>query len=114
MKCLVCGSDYPDDWVTCPKDGNDLRSPMPTVEPPERDPADSLAPAYGAPSIAAAPPEPELMVSAYGMVPMPPPPVAMAPAYGMPPVGAKPRPLLALAIVVLVMAGAILAVVLSR
>jgi hypothetical protein len=93
MKCQICGSEYPDDVVTCPKDGNALRA----VEPPQR--------------------APELMVSAYGMVPMrPPPPAApaMLPAYGIPPVGSKPRPLLALAIVVLVMAGAIVAVVLSR
>jgi hypothetical protein len=114
MKCLVCGSDYPDDWVTCPKDGNDLRSPTPTVEPPERDADEMIAPAYGLPPM----PAPQLMISAYGTVPArpptPPPVPAMLPAYGMPPVGSKPRPLLALAIVVLVMAGAIVAVVLSR
>ena len=70
MKCEVCGSEYPDDVVTCPKDGNALRGPTPTVAPPM--------------------PAPKLMISAYGMVPMrpPPPPVAnMMPAYGCRPSG---------------------------
>ncbi len=124
MKCLICDSDYPDDWVTCPKDGNDLRSPTPTVERPTPDPEDMLAPAYGLPPMASTEPppaarSPQLMVSAYGMSPMPPPGIStpppvpmMAPAYGIPPMRPRARPpiLLVVALAVIAIAAIILAI----
>ena len=144
MKCLVCDSEWPDDWVTCPRDGNDLRSPTPTVErpvPDESDP-DMIAPAYGAPPM---PDDDEVppprkasrdiaamkaaMKSRRAPAPQPEPPKpssdaapthvlagpTMMPAYGMPPISTgTPRPLLALLIVAVVIGLAALSVALSR